>query len=314
MSSRRYAVIGTGAIGGLYGARLADAGFDVTFLGRSDVAALRSDGLHVTSATGPIDVLDVTAETDPGAIGPVDVVLVTIKTTAQATLTESLPALVRPGTIVVSMQNGFGLESGIAEVVPEAIVLGGMCFVCATRVAPGRIDHLDYGRVTLAEHTGDGQPAGPTDAVTAVAADFERAGVDVAIRDDLDAARWQKLVWNMPFNGLSVVLDAGTDVIMADRRLRETARSLMEEVAAAASVHGHPVGTGFVDQMLADTEAMTPYAPSMKLDFDAQRPLELAAIYDAPLGVAARLGVPAPGLSLLAAQLHHLDRMNRRGG
>jgi 2-dehydropantoate 2-reductase len=312
VSPRRYAVVGTGAIGGLYGARLVAAGFDVVFLGRSDVEALRRDGLFVSTPTGDLTIGAVSAETDAGRVGPVDVVLVTIKTTGQAALAELLPPLVSPGTIVVLMQNGFGLEADVAALVPEATVLGGMCFVCATRTAPGRITHLDYGAVTLGEHTPGGVPAGVTGAVTAVADDFSSAGVPVAKRDDLLAARWQKLVWNMPFNGLSVVLDAGTDEMIGDRRVCGLVRALMNEIAGAAEAHGHAVGEGFVDRMIADTEAMTPYAPSMKLDFDARRPLELAAIYDAPLAVAASLGVATPLLSMLADQLHFLDARNRR--
>jgi len=312
VSKRRYAVVGTGAIGGLYGARLASVGFDVAFLGRSDVESLRRDGLFVATPTGDLVLDAVTAEGDPKRIGPVDVVLVTIKTTGQAALTELLPPLVRPGTIVVLMQNGFGLEADIAALLPDAVVLGGMCFVCATRTAPGRIDHLDYGAVTLGQHTAHGGPSGITASMAAVAEDLSSAGVRVATRDDLLAARWQKLVWNMPFNGLSVVLDAGTDEMIGDARARRLVRALMEEVAAAADAHGHGVGDGFVDKMIADTEAMTPYAPSMKLDFDAGRPLESAAIYDTPLAVAASLGVATPRLSMLADQLHLLDARNRR--
>ncbi len=313
MGARTYAVIGTGAIGGLYGGRLAAAGFDVAFLGRSDIETLRTDGLAVTSPDGDIDLASVTAESDPAAIGPVDVVLVTIKTTGQTALADLLPPLVGPGTIVVLMQNGFGLEADVARLVPDATVMGGMCFVCATRVAPGRIEHLDYGGVTLGEHTADGRPSGPTPAIGALADDFTTAGIEVAARDDLLAARWQKLVWNMPFNGLSVVLDTGTDVMVGDERLRNAVRSLMDEVAAVSVAHGHPVGDRFTAKMIANTEAMRPYAPSMKLDFEARRPLELAAIYDAPLTMAGELGVPTPGLSLLAAQLHHLDATNRAG-
>lgn len=311
--TRRHVVIGTGAIGGYYGARLAAAGASVTFLGRSDVPVLRRDGLVVESPRGAVHLDEVAAETDPHAIGPVDVVFITIKTTGQDALADLLPPLVGPHTVVVSMQNGFDLEPGIARIVPgAAAVLGAMCFICATRRGPGQVEHLDYGGVTLAEHTADGRPAGRTPAVRAVADDLTAAGVEVGVRDDLLAARWQKLVWNMPFNGLSVVLDVGTDEMVGDPHLRDLVLGVMGEVAAVSVAHGHPVGEGFVDQMIANTEAMRPYAPSMKLDFAAGRPLELAAIYDAPLRAAAALGVAMPRAAALAAQLHFLDARNRR--
>lgn len=304
-------MIGTGAIGGYYGGRLAAAGFPVTFLGRSDVEALRTAGLQVRSPDGDITLDTVAAETDPTAIGPVDVVLITIKTTGQDALEQLLPPLVGPDTIVVSMQNGFDLEPALARLVPDATVLGAMCFICSVRTAPGRIDHIDYGGVTLGAHTADGHPAGRTAPLEAVAHDLAAAGIDVAVRDDLLAARWQKLVWNMPFNGLSVVLDAGTDEMIGDPHLRALVEGLMDEVVAMSVAHGHDVGAAFTDKMIANTEAMTPYAPSMKLDFDAGRPLELGAIYDAPLAVGRSLGVPTPRLSALAAQLHFLDARNR---
>lgn len=311
MSTRRYAVVGTGAIGGYYGAKLASAGFDVWFVARSDADALRHSGLHVSSVDGDIELPVVQVADDPLDVPPVDVVLLTIKATGNASLATLLQPLVGPGTVVVVMQNGFGVDAEVATAVPEAIVLGGMCFICSTRVAPGRIDHLDFGRVTVGEHRPDGAPAGVTDAVQAVVDDLKSAGVEASTRTDLVSARWQKLVWNMPFNGLSVVLDAGTDALMSDPGTRALATSLMGEVEAIAAAHGHPIGDGFIDRMLANTEAMTPYATSMKLDFDAQRPLELPTIYDAPLEVAAALGVSAPGLTALAAQLHFLDERNR---
>ncbi len=308
---RRYAVIGTGAIGGLYGARLAASGQAVTFLGRSDVEVLRREGLHVHSVDGDITLDDVAVETDPARVGPVDVVLVAIKATGNAALATLLPPLVQPGTVVVLAQNGFGVEAAIAEMVPEATVLGALCFVCATRTAPGHIDHIDYGGVTLAEHTDDGHPAGVTTAVRTVAADFEHAGIEVSTSRDLLAARWRKLVWNMPFNGLSVVLDAGTDELVGDPALCRACRALMDEIVAVATAHGHGVGDGFAERMIENTRTMKPYATSMKLDFAAGRPLELAGMYDAPLAMAAELGVSTPGLSLLAAQLHHLDAVGR---
>ncbi len=307
----RFAVVGTGAIGGLYGAKLAAAGCSVSFLARSDGQALREHGLRVDSVDGDIVVDHVDVEEDPERIGPVDVVLVTIKTTGNSALAALLPPLVRPGTIVVLMQNGFGAEDTVAQIVPEAAVLGGLCFVCATRLAPGHIVHSDYGMVTLAEHTPDGSPAGETAAVRELADVFEAAGIRVSPRDDLLAARWQKLVWNMPYNGLSVLLDAGTDELMADHGSRRLVEIMMAEVASIADAHGHAVGDGFVAKMLANTEKMKPYATSMKLDFEAGRPLELQSVYDAPLAVAAGLEVPVPKLSMLAAQLHFLDRRNR---
>jgi 2-dehydropantoate 2-reductase len=311
MVDRRFVVVGTGGIGGYYGARLADAGFDVTFVGRSDVDVLRRDGLHVESPLGAIDLDAVQVVRRADEAGAADVVLLTTKTTGNSDLDDLVGALAGRQTVMVSMQNGFGVDAQLADAAPGSTVLGALCFICSTRVAPGRIEHLDYGNVTLGEHTADGTPAGVSPAVRRLADDFTAAGIGVATRDDLVAARWQKLMWNVPFNGMSVALDRTTEELVRDPTTRGRAQRLMAELEAAAQAHGHPVGEGFADKMVRNTEQMAPYAPSMKLDFDAGRPMELAAIYDYPLAVADGLGVAMPLVAELAAQLHAMDRVGR---
>jgi 2-dehydropantoate 2-reductase len=231
-----------------------------------------------------------------------------VKTTVGPETTAKLVGpLAAAGTVVVAMQNGLGVEAPLAEAAPGAAVLGGMCFVCTNKVGPGHIRHLDFGAVTLGEHTAGGRPAGITPAVTAVAADLEGAGVPATQLDDLAGGRWRKLVWNIPFNGLSVVLGAGTDELMAEPAVRDLARALMGEVLEGAGACGHGIPDRFADDMLASTARMIPYATSMKLDHDAGRPLEVGAIYDAPLAAAAAAGVAMPRVAMLAAQLRFLS-------
>jgi 2-dehydropantoate 2-reductase len=283
----------------------------VHFLVRSSVDLLRRDGLHVRSVDGDIDLARPSVTDDPAEVPPVDVVLVALKTTANGALPALLPPLVGPSTVVVMLQNGLGVEAAATAAVPGAVVLGGLCFVCSSLVAPGRIEHVDYGAVTLGEHRADGLAAGVTPAVEAVAADLAGAGVTVQPQPDLVVARWKKLVWNIPYNGLSVVLRAGTDEIMADPDARALVRSLMVEVQRGAAAQGREIPDAFVDQMLADTEAMTPYRTSMALDFDQQRPLELDAIYRVPIAVAAVGGVSLDATAALHRELAMLDRRNR---
>ncbi len=124
---------------------------------------------------------------------------------------------------------------------------------------------------------------------------------------DLQTGRWQKLVWNIPFNGLSVTLDAGTDEMLADPATRQRAADLMAEVVAAAAACGHGFDPSFADRMLATTETMTPYATSMKLDHDAGRPLELDAIYAAPIAAARAAGQAMPQTEALLDELRRID-------
>jgi 2-dehydropantoate 2-reductase len=136
-----------------------------------------------------------------------------------------------------------------------------------------------------------------------IADDFERAGIPIQLSEDLLLARWQKLVWNIPYNGLSVVLDARTDELMADSYARSLVEQLMSEVVAGAAATGRIIGDRIIQQMLNHTEKMTPYRTSMKVDYDEKRPLEIEAIFGNPLRTATAVGVDLPLISILYRQL-----------
>lgn len=310
MSKRRYAVIGTGAIGGLYGARLAESGHEVHFLARGDADHLRAHGLVLESVYGDAKIDDPNVWTDPAEVPEVDVVLVAVKTTANEHLAELLGPIATHGPVVVMLQNGLGIEERAAELAPEATVLAGLCFTCSNRVAPGHIVHLDYGAITLAAHQ-PGGAEGITAEMEAVAADLRGAGVEIYLEPNLQVARWRKLAWNMPFNGLSVVLDANTDELMENPATAALAGELIDEVCAAAEACGAPQPTRLRDGMLAMTSTMRPYATSMKLDAEAGRPMELDAIYAAPLAAGQAAGAAMPRLEALHAQLRFLDQRSR---
>jgi 2-dehydropantoate 2-reductase len=309
MGVRSYAIIGTGALGGYYGARLAHAGLDVHFLLHRDHDHVRRHGLIVRTVAGD------------GSLGPgqvqawgraadmprCDVVCICLKTTQNAALAGILPQVLADGGVVVTLQNGLGVERAAAAIVGAESVIGGLCFLCSTKVGPGEIEQSDYGRIKFGEYA---RP-GVTDRLRSIAADFARAGIEIDLCEDVMLARWQKLVWNVPFNGLSVVLDATTDRLVADPDIRELAESLMREVQAAAGACGHAIDKPFIEKMLADTVRMTPYRTSMKVDFDAHRPMELDAIYREPIRAATAAGCPVPRMQTLAAALGYLDRARR---
>jgi 2-dehydropantoate 2-reductase len=308
MSKRSYAVIGPGAIGGYYGARLAAAGHDVHFLARSDLAHLCERGLIVESPDGDIELPEVVAHGSAATVPPVDAVIVAVKTTDTEGVVDVVRELAGEGAVVVAMQNGLGVEEVLAKAVPDSTVLGAMCFICSNKAGPGHVRHLDFGRVTVGGFGG----AGATNAVTALVDDLAGAGIAASGLDDLELGRWKKLVWNIPYNGLSVVLDAGTDELMADPHIRALVEALMREVVAGAAACGRTIADMFVTQMLDDTERMIPYAPSMKLDYDAGRPLELRAIYGVPLERARAAGYEMVRVQALFEQLRFLD--TRRPG
>jgi 2-dehydropantoate 2-reductase len=304
----RVAVVGTGAVGGYYGARLQQSGVEVHFLLHRDYRQVAADGLYVQSPEGSFRLPQVNAYADARAMPPCELVIVALKTTANHLLPELLPPVLAPGGTVLMLQNGWGGEALAAKATGSGQILGGLCFICATRVAPGKILHLDYGRISLGAWNRDGAAVGTTEQMCRVADLFRRAGIDVFLEDDLALARWKKLVWNMPFNGMSVLHNARTDELLAHPQTRARCLAIMQEVRQAADACSRPIFEAFIRKMVADTERMKPYAPSMKVDFDHGRSMELEAIYAAPIREARSRGVEMPESGRLLSELRALER------
>ena len=307
-----FAVIGTGAVGGYYGGLICRHGFETHFLLHSDFEHVRNNGLRIDSRDGDFRLEKVNAYRRAEDMPRCDVVLVALKTTANELLSGILPHVVKPGGIVVALQNGLTVEKIIHDIVPDSVVIGGLCFLCCNKIGPGHIRHLDFGSVRVGEYRADGTPAGLTPALETVADAFRSAGITVDVTENLAQARWQKLVWNMAFNGLTVVLSATTDQLMTDPSALELVRGIMEEVVAGARACGQSLRDNFIDLMIAATKEMVAYSPSMKLDFEAGRPLEIEEIYRRPIHAARRAGVVMPRAEAVACQLAFLDRRNRR--
>ncbi len=311
MSNRSYAILGTGALGGYYGACLQRAGLDVHFLLHSDYEHVCQQGLVIESPDGDFTLPQVNAYGDIGKMPPCDVVVVALKTTQNHLLPEMLPTVVKDDGVVLVLQNGLGIEEAVAQIVSSERVIGGLCFLCSNKVGPGHIRHLDYKEIKLGEYTPNYQPGGITERMRQIGSDFEGAGIPIKLAEDLLLARWQKLVWNIPYNGLSVVLDATTNELMADNYTRILVQELMGEVVAGAASAGRIITDRFVQQMLDHTEKMTPYRTSMKVDYDEKRSLEVEAIVGHPLRAATAAGADLPLISMLYRQLKFLDAKNR---
>ncbi|MFW5845479.1 MAG: putative 2-dehydropantoate 2-reductase [Planctomycetota bacterium] len=298
----RWAIIGTGALGGLYGARLQEAGEEVHFLLRSDYAHVRAHGLQVDSIWGDMHLRSGNWYDGTRAMPTVDVACVCWKTTANAQLAETLRPLLRPDTLILLLQNGIGAEEEVAAAFPGQPVAGGLAFLCSNRIAPGHIHHLDQGRIMLGAH------ACPAERLQAVCERFSAAGVPVSQAESLSAARWRKLVWNIPYNGLCAILQQDTSRIMACAATRDLVAALMQEVHSAAAATGNILPADLPEQMLRTTDAMPPYRPSMQLDRENGRPLEVVYLYDRPLALAHAASCAMPRTATLAAQLHALEQ------
>lgn len=299
----RIAILGAGAIGLYYGARLALAGRDVSFLARSDLTAIRERGITL-KVEGREDVLKPAAVFARAEdIGPVDLVILTLKATANAELAHLLPPLLGPATRVLTLQNGLGSEDTVARWVDRDRVLGGLCYIACMRLAPAEVTCLHAGSIALGEADGPAR-----ERTRELAASFASAGVACRVVDDLVAARWRKLIWNVPFNGLSIAAGAvTTDVLCADPALRGEVQALMREVQAAARQLGIDIPDDVLRKQYDVTPPMGPYRPSSLVDFLAGRPLEIEAIWGEPLRRAQAAGAAMPRLALLYALLRRID-------
>lgn len=293
------AIIGSGAMGCYYGARMAQHGNDVNFLMRSDLAHVREHGLSIKSCAGHFNLRDVQAFGTTAEIGPCDLIFIALKTTANADLTTLLPPLLHPGTVIVTLQNGLGNEAHLASLHRADQVLGGVCFVCINRTAPGVIDHISDGDVALGEFVG-----GPRPRTEQISALLNASLIPSRVEPSLAVVRWKKLVWNIPFNGLAITGGGiTTEDILTNPKLAAGARILAGEAVAAAAALGHPLPEGWADYQISRTPAMGPYKPSSMIDFVENRPVEVEAIWGEPVRQARAAGAAIPRMTVLYQEI-----------
>lgn len=300
-----YGIIGTGAIGGYYGAMLAKAGNEVHFLFHKDYEYVKQHGLQVDSCNGDFHLHDVRAYAHTSEMPQCDVVLVCLKTVNNHLLTSLLPPLLHPETVVVLIQNGIGVEADVQKMFPKVHLAAGLAFICSAKTEPGRVSHQCYGSINLANYSCDDTT------LQAVRDDLLKAGVEARLVE-YHEARWKKAVWNMPFNGMTVALHTETDKLLSNPHTRRLIREQMMEVVGVARQLGvKNVDEEFVEKMLVTTDAMVPYSPSMRLDYDFHRPMEIDYLYTRPIEIAREAGTDMPKLAMLEAELRFLAQYPR---
>jgi 2-dehydropantoate 2-reductase len=232
-----------------------------------------------------------------------------------------LPPLVNSTTALLTLQNGLGNEEALAQLFPVEQIMGGLCFVCLNRLEPGLIHHIEHGLIVLGEFQRFPEPR-----THDIASMFRHAGVACKVTDTLERAHWEKLAWNIPFNGLGVASAAGydalvsknssrlplgpcltTDRLLADPKWEELTRELMSEVIAAAHALGFILPEDLVERQIERTRSMGAYRASTLIDFERGQPLELHSLFLTPLGQAQKAGVPVPRLEALCRVLIELD-------
>jgi len=303
----KYGVIGTGAIGGYYGAKLAHAGQELHFLFRSDYEYVKQHGLQVDSCDGSFHLDDVNAYLHTEDMPKCDVVLVCLKSVNNGKLQSLLPPLLHDNTLVVLIQNGIGVEEDVQKMFPDVQLAAGLAFICSAKSEPGRVNHQCYGSINLANYSCKDEAL-----MQAVVDEFRQAGIETGLVE-YNEARWKKAVWNMPFNGMTVALHTQTDMLLKNKSTRQLIREQMMEVVSAAQHLGvKNLDEAFVDKMIDMTDNMTPYSPSMRLDYDFHRRMEIYYLYTRPLEIAREAGCPMPKLEMLEAELWFLEEDSNR--
>ena len=312
MSNNTYAIIGSGALGGFYGAKLQKAGLEIHFLLHSDYQYVLENGLIIKSKDGDFNLPQVNAYNNTNKMPKCDVILIGLKTTQNHLLAELFPPLLKENTVVLLLQNGLGAEPEIAKIVGEDRVIGGVCNLASNKVNFGYIHHIDYGLIKIGRYARNYQLAEITNKMREITQNVESAGVPVNLTEDLLLERWKKLVWNIPYNSLSVILDARTDEIMGDANTRNLLTEIMQEVLEGAKSCQRQITDSYIQKMLDHTEKLRPYLTSMKIDYERRRLLEIEGIIGNPLRIASEAGVKLPKIGMLYQQLKFLDARNRQ--
>lgn len=298
----KYAVIGCGAVGGYYGSMLAKAGNEVHFLLHSDYEYVKNNGIQVNSCNGNYHLDNVLAYASTQDMPQVDVVIVGLKTTRNNLLTTLLKPILREDTLILLIQNGIGVEEDVQKMFPTTALVAGLAFICSAKTEPGTVNHQFYGSINLGNYSCKDELR-----FKSLVNDFLEAGITAHVVE-YHEARWRKAVWNMPFNGMTVAMNTKTNHLLQLPEMRHTIREQMLEVIHAAWACGvTTISESFADEMIQFTLDMVPYSPSMKLDYDFRRPMEIEYLYTRPLQIATAHGFTMSRLEMLESQLRFIE-------
>ena len=310
MERTRVLLIGAGALGVFFTSKLAKAGAECAVVARSDYEAAKARGYEVNDRDALSrfmpDHLIRNASECP--FKP-DYILITSKVLPDADparLTAGVP--LSDSSVVVLIQNGIAIEDKIASLFPKQEILSAIAYLCASRPEPGKVCNTGPGRLEIGSY-----PAGaPGPAAQRLARLFIEGGAPCKLMENVQEARWRKLLWNVPFNPVSVLAGgADTGRLCNGAELEKLCRGLMDEVISVAACEGIAILPKEADDMMDYTRSLKPYNSSMLQDYLAGRPLEVEAILGNTLRIARKHGVPVPKMETCYALLKSIDSLKR---
>lgn len=305
----RIAVIGAGGVGGYFGGRLAQAGFDVTFIARgATLAALRERGLRVDSVLGDFLLQPVQATEDPRSVGPVDVILMAVKAWQIAEAAETIGPMLGADTMVVPLENGIEAPDVLERAVGREHAVGGLCAIVSYIVEPGHIRHaaseptimfgeLDHRRSARVERLREA---------------FVRAGVNADVPPDIHRSMWTKFLFIATLSGIGALTRVPVGQWRNDPDVRAMADASLHEVLALATARGIDLGDDAIARTWQRYDALAPESTaSMQRDILDGKPSELEAQLGAIVRLARECGVAAPVTSMLYHALRPQERRAR---
>ena len=288
----RIAVLGAGGVGGYYGGLLAHGGHNVAFVARgAHLAALRQRGLRVESVHGDFCVQPVRATDDPAEIGPVDLVLVAVKNYDLESAARAAEPLVGPGTAVLPLLNGLDADRRLAAVLGQGVVLAGLTHISSSLAAPGLVRQISaVRRITLGERDGTETPR-----AWRIADVLASAGIDVVLSDHIEVALWEKFLFIASISGVCCLARRPLGVVLATAETRDLYLQALREVEAVARAQNVALAPDLVEHTLALSDSFAPETrPSMLVDLEAGRRLELEALNGTVVRLGRSVGVATP--------------------
>ncbi len=303
----RIAVMGAGAVGAYFGAKLSASGKDVAFLARgAHLDALRRDGLRVDSPGGDLRIQNALFTNDPGEVAAVDLILFCVKSYDTDAAVGALAPMIGSATTILSLQNGVDNADKIAGRWGEQHTLAGVAYLGSQLVGPGAIKHSAGGRIVFGELEGSVR-----DRTKSIEHALTSAGIPTEISKDIRKAQWRKLLWNAPFCAISCLTRATVKEIIESDSLRQLAVDCMNEVRQAARTQGVDLEPELIDETLDFSKSLGGFKPSMLQDLEARKPLEYQAFNGVVVKLLRQSGKEAPLNQVFYGALAYLDKKIR---
>jgi 2-dehydropantoate 2-reductase len=302
-------VMGAGAVGAYFGARMRAAGEDVVLCARGEnLRAIREYGLDITSIRGNLHI-EVTATDAPRDFGPYDLILFCVKAYDTDTAAQSISGCLNRGGAILTLQNGVENEAKLGAIFGRDAVMGGNARVGVEMVAPGKIVHLSTGHIDFGELDGR-----ETDRVRKIAAMFQRAGILGQVSADVMTARWDKLIWNGALNTVTTLTRRRVGEILDDPEGLRLLRRSMQEIVNVARAEGAKISDDRIDAYIAHSQKnLRALKTSTQQDLERGKPLEYEALSGAVVRAARRHNLGVPTVETVYVLLRLLDGAPKRG-